>query len=100
MEKFDPGFVIDFRDREFAILAINLIVDMQRSGWSYTKMVNYPCFAALFEPSWRSRNLGIKLKNMVRDLREFRRPLNDEWIDAQKFFLERKRISRLNEKEI
>jgi hypothetical protein len=92
MEKFDPGFVIDFMDRDFAILTINLIVEMQRSDWSYTKIVNYPGLAALFEPSWRNRNLRIKLKNMVRDLREFKKPLNDEWVDAQKFFLERKRI--------
>jgi len=91
MEKFDPGFVIDFRNREFAILAINLIVDKQRSNWSYIKIVNYPGLTLLFEPDWKNRNLAIKLKNMVRDLREFRRPLNDEWIDAQKFFLNRKR---------
>jgi hypothetical protein len=92
MEKFDPGFIIDFKDREFAILAINLIVEMQRSGWSYDRMIDYPGFKSLFEPSWRDRNLKVKLKNMVRDLRETKKPLNDEWLDAKKFFLERKRM--------
>lgn len=94
MEKFDPGFVIDFMDRDLAILAINLIVEMQRSDWPYTKIVNYTGFSALFEPSWRNRNLVIKLKNMVRDLREFKKPLNDEWVDAQKFFLNRKKKNK------
>jgi hypothetical protein len=91
MERFDPGFVIDFKDRDFAILAINLIVEMQRSNWPYARIVNYPGIKGLFEPAWQDRNLAIKFKNMVRDLRDFKRPLNNEWIEAQEFFLERKR---------
>lgn len=92
--KKDPGFVKDFSSRDAALLAVNLIVDHQRSGLKYSDILKYPGFISLFKPFWHDKSkqeLIIKLKNMVRDLRESRSELDDDWIDAQKFFKSRRR---------
>lgn len=92
--KIDPGFVKDFSSRDAALLAVNLIVDHQRSGLKYSDILKYPGFISLFKSFWHDkskRELIIKLKNMVRDLRESRSELDDDWVYAQEFFKSRKR---------
>lgn len=94
-EKVDPGFVKDFHSRGAAILAISLIKDHKNCGFTYYDILEYPGFRSLFAESWANASreqLMIKLKNMVRDLRDSQRSLHEDWMDARNSFLSRKRI--------
>ena len=87
--------VRDFHNPECAILAFNLIMQMQQEGRTYSDILDYPGFLGLFTSEYldgKSRSqLMIKLKNIVRDLRDYTGTIPPELYLAQKFFRARKK---------
>lgn len=93
------GFVEDFRSQECAILALHFIMEKQNEGYSYSGILDYPGFIGLFTPEFlenKSRHqLIVKLKNVVRDLRDSNVSLSSELEVVRTFFRNRKRRKKV-----
>ncbi len=89
------GFVGDFRSPECAELALNLIMDKQSEGCTYGEILDYPGFLGLFTDEFLANKtrdkLIIKLKNMVRDVRDHKGELSGRLLPLQTFFRDRKK---------
>lgn len=91
----DFKFIDKFRTQGCADLAVSIVADKQQAGYSYKQILNYPGFTELFDPIYlQGRNIAdleVQLKNMVRDIRECKRPMSPVYSKARNVFLARKR---------
>jgi hypothetical protein len=98
------GCVNDFRSPECARLAFHMIMEGQKEGRTYHQILEEPGFIDLFKQEFlkdkSTPQLEIKLKNMVRDLRDRSGPVAPELVRAQLFFRARKRGKSLGRKKL
>lgn len=94
----------DFRSPECARLAYHMIMEGQKEGHTYHQILEEPGFIELFTQEFlkdkSTAQLEIKLKNMVRDLRDRTGPVSPELKRAQMFFRGRKRGQVIGRKKL